>query len=45
MKFTLSEMKKNLQGTNNGVDETKNQIKEYKEEKNIQRKKNPKIQG
>ena len=35
MKFTLSEIKKNLQGTNNGVDEDKNQINdlERKEEK------------
>ena len=37
MKFTLSEIKKNLQGTNR-VDEAKNQINdlEHKEEKNIQ---------
>ena len=38
MKITLSEIKKNLQGTNSGVDETENQINdlEHKEEKNIQ---------
>ena len=38
MKFTLSEIKKNLQGTNSGVDEAKNQINdlEHKEERNIQ---------
>ena len=38
MKFTLSEIKKNLQGTNGGGDETENQINnlEHKEEKNIQ---------
>ena len=38
MKFTLSEIKKNLQGTNSGVDEAKNQINdlELKKEKNIQ---------
>ena len=37
MKFTLSEIKKNLQGNNSGVDEVENQINdlEYKEEKNI----------
>ena len=37
MKFTLSEIKKNLQGTNR-VDEAKNQINdlEHKEEKKIQ---------
>ena len=35
---TLSETKKNLQGTNSGEDETKNQINdlEHKEERNIQ---------
>ena len=35
MKFTLSEIKKNLQGTNSGVDEAENQINnlEHKEEK------------
>ena len=38
MKFTLSEIKKNLQGTNSGMYEAKNQINdlEHKEEKNIQ---------
>ena len=38
MKVTLSEIKKNLQGTNSGMDEAKNQINdlEHKEEKNIQ---------
>ena len=38
MKVTLSEIKKNLQGINSGVDETENQINdlEHKEEKNIQ---------
>ena len=40
MNVTLSEIKKNLQGINNGVDEAKNQINdlEHKEEKktNIQ---------
>ena len=38
MKFTLSEIKKNLQGNNSGVDEAENQIYdlEYKEAKNIQ---------
>ena len=37
MKVTLSEKKKNLQGTNSGRDEAKNQINdlEHKEEKNI----------
>ena len=37
MKVTLSEIKKNLQGINSGVDEAKNQISdlEHKEEKNI----------
>ena len=37
MKITLSETKKNLQGTNSGVDEAKNQINdlEHKEEKDI----------
>ena len=41
MKFTLSEIKKNLQGTNSGVDEAVNQINdlEHKEEKTIQKKK------
>ena len=35
MKVTLSEIKKNTQGTNSGRDETKNQINdlEHKEEK------------
>ena len=38
MKVTLSEMKKNLQGTNSGGDEAKIQINdlEHKEEKSIQ---------
>ena len=38
MKVTLSEIKKNLQVTNSGVDEAENQIKdlEHKEDKNIQ---------
>ena len=38
MKVTLSEIKKNLQGTNNGGDETENQINDLvdKEGKNIQ---------
>ena len=38
MEFTLSEIKKNLQGINRGVDESENQINdlEYQEEKNIQ---------
>ena len=37
MKVTLSEIKKNTQGTNSGRDETKNQINdlEHKEEKSI----------
>ena len=37
MKATLSEIKKNLQGTNSGVDEAENQVNdlEHKEEKNI----------
>ena len=37
MKVALSEIKKNLQGTNNGGDEAENQIKdlEHKEEKSI----------
>ena len=37
-KVTLSEIKKNLQGTNRGVDEAENQINdlEHKEEINIQ---------
>ena len=47
MKVTLSEIRKNLQGTNSGGDEARNQNDlEYKEEKNIQseqqEKKNPK---
>ena len=48
MKVTLSEINKNLQGTNSGVDEAKNQINdlEYKEEtkhsiRTARRKKNP----
>ena len=38
MKVTLSEIKKNLQGTNSGVDEAENHINdlEYKDEDNIQ---------
>ena len=38
IKITLSEIKKNLQGTNSGVDEAENQINdlEHKEEKKIQ---------
>ena len=38
MKVTLSEIKKNLQGINSGVDETENQINdlEHKEENNNQ---------
>ena len=38
MKATLSEIEKNLQGTNSGGDEAKNQINnlEHKEEKGIQ---------
>ena len=38
MKVTLSEIRKNLQGANHGVDEAKNQINdlEHKEEKSIQ---------
>ena len=38
MKVTLSEIKKNLQGTNSGRDEARNQINdlEHKEEKSIQ---------
>ena len=38
MKFTLSEIKKNLQGNNSRVDETDNQINdlEHKEAKNNQ---------
>ena len=38
MKVTLSEIKKNLQGINSGVDEAENQINnlEHKKEKNIQ---------
>ena len=52
MRVTLSEIKKNLQGTNSGVDEAKNQIYdlEHKEGKKHsirtgRRKKNPKIKG
>ena len=38
MKVTLSEIKKNLQGTNSGKDEAENQINdlEYKKEINVQ---------
>ena len=38
IKVTWSEIKKNLQGTNSGGDEAKNQINDlkHKEEKNIQ---------
>ena len=38
MKGTLSEIKKNLQGINSGVEKAKNQINdlEHKEDKNIQ---------
>ena len=38
MKVTLSEIKKNLEGINSGVDEAKNQINdlEHKEEKSVQ---------
>ena len=38
MKFTLSAIKKNLQGIHSGVDEAENQINdlEHKEAKNIQ---------
>ena len=38
MKVTVSEIKKNLQGTNSGEDEAKNQINdlEHKEGKSIQ---------
>ena len=38
MKVTLSEIKKNLQGTNSGVDEAENQINnsKHKEGKDIQ---------
>ena len=38
VKVTLSEIKKNLQGTNRGVDEAENQINdlEHKEENHIQ---------
>ena len=37
MKLTLSEIKKNVQGINSGVDEAKNQINDlkHKEEKDI----------
>ena len=51
IKVTLSEVKKNLQGTNSGVDEAKNQINdlEHKEEKmfnqNKKKKMNPQKQG
>ena len=51
MKFMLSEITKNLQGTNSGVDEAKNQINdlEHKEEKmfnqNKKKKMNPQKQG
>ena len=43
MKVTLSEIRKNLQGANHGVDEAKNQINdlEHKEEKNIQSEQQP----
>ena len=33
MKFTLSEIKKNLQGNNSGVDEAENQINDMKHNK------------
>ena len=38
MKVTFSEIKKNVQGTNSGGDEAKNEINDlkHKEEKNIQ---------
>ena len=38
MKVTLSEIKKNLQGTNSGVDEAEDQINnsEHRKKKNIQ---------
>ena len=43
MKITLSEIKKNLQGTNSGVDEAKNQEKHHsiksKKEKELKKKK------
>ena len=43
MKFTLSAIKKNLQGTNSGVDEAKNQEKHHsiksKKEKELKKKK------
>ena len=52
IKITLMEIKKNLQGTNNGVGEAKNQINdlEHKEEKKhsigtARRKKNPNKQA
>ena len=51
IKVTLSEIKKNLQGTSNGRDEAENHINdlEHKEEKNsistVRGKKNPKKQG
>ena len=51
MKVTLSEIKKNLQGTNSGMDEAKNQINdlEHTETKNNQadqqKKKNPEKRG
>ena len=37
MKVTLSEIKKNLQGTNSGVDEAKNQVNdlEHNEEEKV----------
>ena len=43
IKFTLSEIKKNLQGINSGVDEAKNQINdlEHKEAKQTNKQKNP----
>ena len=52
MKFTLSGIKKNLQGTNSGVDEAENQINDlkHKEKKKhairmAKRKENTKKQG
>ena len=46
MKVALSEVKKNLPGTNSGEDETENQINdlEQKGEKNIQSEKKKRIQ-
>ena len=47
MKFTLSEIKKNLQGTNSGGEEAKNQINDLEDEEekifhqNSKEKKNP----